>query len=677
MDWWIGAGIALAFLGFGFSAAPGLLKKTPNTNAASFRGRKPPHCKSRPGIGEAICRPVSTHAIGRLAILLALLLLLAGCLLPGSAGTTAAYTRVFEIPTSIPLSASVCWLADSRILDTAEQEVRPASAWVFLDASLRVLGKGGKEIAPTLAAYLDSTAPFIIPVLQPLDEAASDALYNLLAREKRKDIFVAAKWVNSDWLNRFTALPHIRGLVDFAGMDWSSGSILLDITARTNRAGAKTALIPGDEASRPLVRALQSRLLTVWASAGSDKVCLLTALTSGINGLVVEDYLAAVDAIRFFHEDAPALLRTPFIIGHRGMPSEYVENTLPGALGAYFAGADMIENDVWLSRDGELFINHDQTLKRLFDRGDVANSEALTLRQLQDIPFSHEGMSGVPTSNNQPASKSRYGFFPVDPSLRIPALKEYFAAFKDTDIVHFVEIKSHNPAIVPALKALCEKMGVADQVVAITFNTAILEMMKREWPEVSAGALGSEGLNLGDGRPGYLDYASIIRSQSVEAALERLYHVLQPYNATYNPKSNFTYEVARAGRHRGLTVWPWTYNEPRAFAEAWLGGLNGLTTNFAWWVSNLATEATAMDERLLVGEALTPPRVTTPTGAAAGSATFSAIILSGDAVNNGIAVKAGEAVLLWRVRQSLLIDGKNYGDYCLYSQPFRVWVEQP
>ncbi|MDD4081286.1 MAG: glycerophosphodiester phosphodiesterase [Eubacteriales bacterium] len=610
----------------------------------------------------------------RLALLL-LALLLAGDLFPASVRASSAYTRVAEIPTSVPLPATVCWLADANALEAAKQGIRPASAWVFLDASLRVLERSGKEIAPSLTAYLDAAAPYIIPVLQPLDEASADALHKLLAGDERKDIFVAADWENADWLNRFTALPHIRGIVDYTGMDWSSEDILSRITARTNRAGAKVALIPGGRATRALVRALQSRLITVWASSGSDRVSLLTTLTAGVNGLVVGDYHGAVDAISFFQEDAPVLLRTPFIIGHRGMPSEYVENTLPGARGAYNAGADMIENDVWLSRDGELFINHDQTLKRLFDRGDIASGEDLTLEQLKGIPFSHEGMSGVPASNNQPAAKSRYGFFPVDPSLRIPALKEYFEAFRDTDIVHFVEIKSHNPAIVPALKALSETMGTAGQLVVISFNTNILEAMKREWPELSVGALGSEGLNLGDGRPGFLDYGSIIRFQSAEAALERLFAVLQPYNATYNPKSNFTYELARAGRHRGLTVWPWTYNEPQAFAKAWLGGVNGLTTNFAWWASDLVTEVAGEDERLPVGAALSPPTLITQKGAAAPAGDCNAIAISGDAVKDGIAVKAGEAVLLWRVRQRLLIGGKNFGAYYLYSQPFQVWVE--
>ena len=41
-----------------------------------------------------------------------------------------------------------------------------------------------------------------------------------------------------------------------------------------------------------------------------------------------------------------------------------------------------------------------------------------------------------------------------------------------------------------------------------------------------------------------------------------LYAELDRWNATYNPHLSFTYDLAVIGRHRGLTVWPWTYNTP-------------------------------------------------------------------------------------------------------------------
>ena len=240
--------------------------------------------------------------------------------------------------------------------------------------------------------------------------------------------------------------------------------------------------------------------------------------------------------------------------------------------------------------------------------------------------------------------------------------------------MHFVEIKSHNPAIVPALKALCEEMGTTGQTVVITFNTEILEAMKREWPEMSVGALGTEGVNLGDGRPGFMDYGAIVDSEGAQSALALLYRVLEPYNATYNPKYAFTYAMAAIGRHRGLTVWPWTYNHPKIFADAYLKGVYGLTTNFAWCAGDLVTRVTAQDAKLSTGEAVPLPQFITQSGNTVNAESLTLLTISGTAVQDGKATLPGESVLIWRTLQHLMIDGQDYGPYYLYSEPFTIRV---
>jgi glycerophosphoryl diester phosphodiesterase len=54
----------------------------------------------------------------------------------------------------------------------------------------------------------------------------------------------------------------------------------------------------------------------------------------------------------------------PLIIGHRGFRSRYPENTLAAFAGAIDAGADMIEFDVQLTKDGHPVVIHDRTLDR-------------------------------------------------------------------------------------------------------------------------------------------------------------------------------------------------------------------------------------------------------------------------------------------------------------------------
>lgn len=53
------------------------------------------------------------------------------------------------------------------------------------------------------------------------------------------------------------------------------------------------------------------------------------------------------------------------LIGHRGCPIKYPENTIASFLAALFYGADGLELDVWLSSDGELVVIHDPDTGRV------------------------------------------------------------------------------------------------------------------------------------------------------------------------------------------------------------------------------------------------------------------------------------------------------------------------
>ena len=54
----------------------------------------------------------------------------------------------------------------------------------------------------------------------------------------------------------------------------------------------------------------------------------------------------------------------PLLIGHRGYPAKFPENTLASFEGAIQAGCDMIELDVTLSRDRKIVVIHDDKLNR-------------------------------------------------------------------------------------------------------------------------------------------------------------------------------------------------------------------------------------------------------------------------------------------------------------------------
>jgi len=92
------------------------------------------------------------------------------------------------------------------------------------------------------------------------------------------------------------------------------------------------------------------------------------------------------------------------IFGHRGMPSRHVqENTLLSFMQAIQAGADGIEFDLRVSKDGELVVGHDKDLSRIagvphpMSSLTVKELKALTLRGAGQILTLNEVTESIPS----------------------------------------------------------------------------------------------------------------------------------------------------------------------------------------------------------------------------------------------------------------------------------------
>jgi len=101
----------------------------------------------------------------------------------------------------------------------------------------------------------------------------------------------------------------------------------------------------------------------------------------------------------------------PLVVGHRGSAGAAPENTMSAFRMAADAGADMIEFDVRMTRDGELVVHHDRRLGRTSDgKGRVRALDAADLRAAdagfwfgrrfrgERIPLLTDVLSAVPRS---------------------------------------------------------------------------------------------------------------------------------------------------------------------------------------------------------------------------------------------------------------------------------------
>ena len=83
---------------------------------------------------------------------------------------------------------------------------------------------------------------------------------------------------------------------------------------------------------------------------GKLLICLCTLQMVAVGILTRADY--------FYRKDRP------FLLAHRGMFGDYPEHTLPGFTEAYYVGADWLEIDIHLTKDGVPVIAHDMMLDK-------------------------------------------------------------------------------------------------------------------------------------------------------------------------------------------------------------------------------------------------------------------------------------------------------------------------
>ncbi|MBR3628945.1 MAG: LPXTG cell wall anchor domain-containing protein, partial [Oscillospiraceae bacterium] len=293
--------------------------------------------------------------------------------------------------------------------------------------------------------------------------------------------------------------------------------------------------------------------------------------------------------------------------------------------------------------------------------------------------FLWEGEKGIPDCNEVPASSQYYGkkfdgkLYGQDDryEYRVPTFESFLTEFKYKDVVHDTEFKSDDPAIIGKFKELVDQHDAWDQVFTITFEQPILEAIYRDYPEISIGSLGT---SVPEDAPikawNFEEYTK--QAGSPEAALEVLYSQLDQWNATYNPVyQSYGTDMVRAGRHRGLTIWPWTYTleDKDAIARDYMFGVNGMTVDEPWFASEYVVEIPAQDINVEDPATLPKPEATLQNGEKR-TLDDAELVKLEDLNESGT-----KMLLIWRYKADMNIDGESRGNYYLYSDPFVVKTE--
>ncbi len=228
-------------------------------------------------------------------------------------------------------------------------------------------------------------------------------------------------------------------------------------------------------------------------------------------------------------------LGRPFVLGHRGASHAAPQNTLAAFRKAADVGADGVELDVHLSRDGVPVVIHNDSVDATTDGTGLVRD--MTLVQLQALDAGAH-------------------FDAAFAGERIPTLEEVLAEV-GMRLLTNIELKAgQTSALVPAVVELVRRMGMATRVWFSSFKPYALYRARALAPEIPCGLLYGP-LNLGT----------------------LLLRPFTPHEALHPYKDILTVRAIRRAHDHGLRVFTWTLDDPvgaRKFA-AW--GVDGIITN--------------------------------------------------------------------------------------------------
>ncbi|WP_139489635.1 glycerophosphodiester phosphodiesterase [Brevibacillus dissolubilis] len=229
----------------------------------------------------------------------------------------------------------------------------------------------------------------------------------------------------------------------------------------------------------------------------------------------------------------------PLIYAHRGASGNYPENTMNAFRAAVEQGADGIEIDVQLTRDGEPVVIHDHNLDRTTTgKGSV---QAHTLKEIRKL------------------NAGRW----FDPSLRqvrVPHLVEVLSLIQTTRVKLIIELKNFvvaQPGLEEITVDLINHFKVRDLVTISSFNYNSLQQVKVLNPLQKTAML-------------YF------------GNLQTPWQVAKQYHADeiHAPHAQLTPALVEDCQKHATTIVAWTVNERADLERVIRMGVDGVITDF-------------------------------------------------------------------------------------------------
>lgn len=245
------------------------------------------------------------------------------------------------------------------------------------------------------------------------------------------------------------------------------------------------------------------------------------------------------------------------VMAHRGGRGLWPENTLLAFENALAAGTDVIETDIWQSKDGVIVICHDGKVDRTTDgKGRI---EDLTLEELKALDAGHRwSLDGAYPHRGQ--------------GVTIPTLQEALGALPGATMN--IDIKDNRAGVVENLCESLKAHEAEDRVVVASFHADTIADFRERCPDVRTAANSREILR-------FWLYTKV----GLDRLLGPNVHAFQ-VPRRFGPIGIVTPGFISAAHRRGIKVHVWTVNDPEEMVELAEMGVDGIITDYPDRLSN-------------------------------------------------------------------------------------------
>lgn len=245
----------------------------------------------------------------------------------------------------------------------------------------------------------------------------------------------------------------------------------------------------------------------------------------------------------------------PLVIAHQGGDGVWPGDTLYAYQKAVEHGADVLEMDAHITKDGQIVLMHNETVDHTTDGTGLI--EHMTLAELKGLDAAYDwSIDGDKT-------------FPYrGQGIQVPTLEELFQKFPQ--MRYLIEIKLTENPIDKPLCELIRKYEMQNKVIIGSFHDEAMRNFRTTCPEVATGASRSEVTS-------YVILGKIFLGGFISPDYQSLQVPWEKSESKGIPI--MTARFIREAHAKNIHVEPWTVNDPELMKQYIEWGVDGIITD--------------------------------------------------------------------------------------------------